>query len=140
MESKMVGLRRSVHRGLLAAIFMSAVAACGDDGTAAPPAHPRLECVGEENDFNPPDSLDISGPGGATADSALRTRLESVIEGLGAGEIVALSDTEYGVAVDGRIVFIQRAVTNRDGDWHATDSFYCSKSESGEQLVLADSE
>lgn len=136
----MVGLRRSVHRGLLAAILMSAVAACGDDGTAAPPADPRLECVGDEADFNPPDSLDISGPGAATADSALRARLAAVIEELGTGEIVLLSDTEYGVAVDGRIVFIQRAVTNRDGDWHATDSLYCSISDSGEQLVLADSE
>lgn len=136
----MVGLRRSVRRGLLAAILTSAVAACGDDGVAAPPAHPRLECVGDEEDFNPPDSLDISGPGAATADSALRARLESVVEGLGAGEMVVLSDTEYGVAVDGRIVFIQRAVTNRDGDWHATDSFFCSITDTGPNLVLADSE
>jgi len=46
-----------------------------------------------------------------------------------------------GTVVDGRIVFIQRAVTNRDGDWHATDSFYCSLSETGQGgLVLADSE
>lgn len=139
MGSEMVGLRRSAHRGLVAAILMPAVAACGDDGTAAPPANLRLECVGDEADFNPPDSLDISGPGAATADSALRARLEAVIEELGTGEFVVLSDTEYGVAVDG-IVFIQRAVTNQDGDWHATDSFYCSIIDSGEQLVLADSE
>lgn len=136
----MVGLRRSIHRGFLAAILTSAVAACGDDGAAAPPAHTRLECVGEEKDFNPPDSLDISGPGAATADSALRATLESVVEGLGAGEIVVLSDTEYGVAVDGRIVFIQRAVTNPDGEWHATDSLFCSITDTGANLVLADSE
>jgi len=137
----MVGLPRSVHRVLLLAILTSAVAACGDNRAAAPPAHPRLECVGDENDFNPPDSLDISGAGAATADSALHARLEFVVEELGTGEVVVLSDTEYGVAVDGRIVFIQRAVTNRDGDWHATDSFYCSISETGQGgLVLADSE
>jgi hypothetical protein len=63
-----------------------------------------------------------------------------VVEELGTGEIVVLSDSVFGVATDGRIVFIQRAVTNRDGDWHATDSFYCSISDSGEKLVLADSE
>lgn len=136
----MVGLPRSVHRGLLAVILGSAVAACGDDGAPAPPAHPRLECVGNEEDFNPPDSIDISGPGAASADSVLRARLDDVVKGLGTGEVVVLSDAEYGMAVDGRIVFIQRAVTNPDGDWHATDSFFCSITDTGENLVLADSE
>jgi hypothetical protein len=27
-------------------------------------------------------------------------------------------------------------VGNQDGDWHATDFFYCTTSETGEDLVL----
>lgn len=104
---------------------------------AAPLAHPRLQCVGDERGFHPPADLDISGPGGATADVALREALQRTIEVLGEGEIVVLSATEYGVAVDGRIVVIRRAVTNPDGEWHVTDSFYTTDSSSME-LVLDD--
>lgn len=124
----------------LLAILALTVAACGDDGASAPPAHPSLECLADEKDFNPPVDIDISGPGAATADSALRADLERSIEDLGAGDVVVLSDTEYGIAVDGRVVLILRAVTNPDGDWHVVDSYYCSTDETGARLVLAESE
>ncbi len=51
-----------------------------------------------------------------------------------------LTDTEYGIAVDGRIVLILRAVTNPDGEWHVVDSYYCSTDETGARLGLAESE
>lgn len=116
------------------------VAACGSDGVAAPPAHPSLGCVGDETGFNPPVDLDISGPGAATADIALRADLERAIETLGTGDVVVLTDTEYGIAVDGRFVMVLRAVTNPDGEWHVVDSYYCSTDETGARLALAESE
>jgi len=75
-----------------------------------------------------------------TADLALRAELELAIEDLGRGEVVVLSDTEYGIAVDGRVVMVRRAVTNPDGEWHVVDSYYCSTDETGMQFVLAESE
>ena len=130
----------SVNGGSFVAILALTVAACGDDGAAAPPAHPRLECVGDEKDFSPPVDIDISGPGAATADSALRAALERSIEDLGTGDVVVLSDTEYGIAVDGRVVMVSRAITNPDGDWHVVDFYNCSTDESGARLVLAESD
>lgn len=126
--------------GILLAILALTVSACSDDETAAPPAHTSLECVGDEMDFHPPANIDISGPGAATADSALRAVLARPLENLGTGEVVELSDTDYGIAVDGRVVMIRQAITNPDGDWHVVDSYYCSTDETGARLVLAESE
>ncbi len=126
--------------GLLVAIGALLLAACTDDQEAAPPAQPDLQCVGDEKEFNPPDQLDISGPGAATADAALRARLERKIATFGTGNVVALSNTEYGLEVDGRLVAIHRAVTNDDGDWHVVDDYYCSTDQTGAKLVLADSQ
>jgi hypothetical protein len=125
---------------VLVAILAISVAACGGDDGAAPPAHPRLECVGDEKGFHPPAFTDISGPGAATADLALRAELERVVEVLGIGSVEVFSDTEYGVSVDGRVVMVRRATANPDGDWHVVDHYYCSTDETGERLVLAGSE
>lgn len=126
--------------GVLTAVFALTIAACGDDGVAGPPAHLRLECVGKEIGFNPPVEIDISAPGAASADSALREELEEATENLGEGEVVVLSDTEYGLVVDGRVVVVNRAATNADGDWHVVDWFYCSTDETGARLVLSETE
>ena len=126
--------------GFFLAILALTVAACGSDEAAAPPAHPSLECVGDEKGFHPPADIDISGPGASTADSALRADLERAIEDLGTGDIVVLSDTEYGLAVDERVVAVRRAITNPDGDWHVVDFYYCSTDETGARQVLAESE
>lgn len=136
----MTSWRTASTVGFLLAILALLVVACGDGGAAGPPAHPRLECGGAEKSFNPPADPIISGPGAATADSALRADLERAIEDLGTGHVVVLSDTEYGIAVDGRVVSIRRAVTNPDGDWHVGDFYYCSTDETGARLDLAESE
>lgn len=58
--------------------------------------------------------------------STLRADLKGAIDDLGTGEVVVLSDTEYGIAVGGSVVSIRRAVTNPDVDWHLVDFYYCS--------------
>jgi hypothetical protein len=126
-------------RGVAPLALALSIASCGSDDVAAPPVHPRLQCVGDERGFHPPADLDISGPGSETADAALRKALQGSIEVLGEGVIVVLTPTEYGVAIDGRVVMIRVAVTNADGEWHATDSFYCSTDPSGMDLVLDES-
>lgn len=126
--------------GLLLAILTPTVAACSSDEVAARPAHPSLQCVGDEKGFHPPADIDISGPGAATADAALRADLAGVVEELGRGDVVVLSDSEYALAVDGRIVAVRRAITNPDGGWHVVDFYYCSTDETGARLVLAESE
>jgi hypothetical protein len=126
--------------GCLLSILAMSVSACGGDDTAPPPAHPRLECVGDEKGFNPPAFTDNSGPGAATADTALRAELERLVEVFGTGNVEMFSVSEYGVSVDGRVVMVRRATANPDGDWHVVDHYYCSTDETGERLVLAGSE
>ena len=138
-QSRRRVLNRRIATCVVVSVCASVVSACLDDVVTAPPAHPSLECIGDERGFNPPADIDISGPGDATADAALRTALARSIEMLGEGKVVVLSATEYGIAVDGRVVMVRRAMTNSVGDWHVTDSFYCTTDSSGIDLVLTES-
>jgi hypothetical protein len=59
-----------------------------------------------------------------TAGDALRPILEAA-----AGpeqRIVQVSDDEFGLATDGRIILITRARQTRPGEWHFVDEFFCS--------------
>ena len=122
------------------AIALGVAAGCSDDQETAPPSHPSLECGGDEKDFHPPADIDISGPGALTADAASRAGLDRVIEDLDDGDVVVLSETEYAIAVDGRVVTVQRATTNSDGGWHVVDFYYWSTDKTGAQLILDESE
>jgi hypothetical protein len=87
-------------------------------------AHPRLQCLDGEKQFTPPANFDISQPGAPTAGDALRPILEAA-----AGpeqRIVQVSDDEFGLATDGRIILITRARQTRPGEWHFVDEFFCS--------------
>lgn len=112
------------------ATLLLTIVSCGDDDpdpTAAHPtaAHPALECRDDERSLTPPSELDISGPGAATAGDALRDGVRSVVAATG-GEVLTLSDLEYAVVVDGRVVHVSRAAQYQPtGDWHVIDTFYC---------------
>ena len=137
--------RRGAAPSLLLAICFTGVAGCGGDEATPLPAHPNLECVGGEKGFHPPPDIDadidadISGPGASTAEGALRPGLEWIVSELGRGSLVVISGTEYGIAVDGRVVVIHRAITNSEGGCHVVDFFFCSTDETGALLVLDES-
>lgn len=112
-------------RSVVAALLAMALVSCSVDDEEPPAAHPDLECEEGEQSFTPPSEIDVSGPGAATADEALRQNLGRVIAALGQGEIVSLSEVEYAIVLNGRIVSISRAAQNADGDWHVIDMYYC---------------
>jgi hypothetical protein len=107
----------------LAAIGFLAVS-CGADATEdAFIAHPRLECLDGEGQNNPPSNYDTDQPGAATAEDVLRPMLDAA-----AGpdqQVVKVSDAEYGLSTDGRIVDIVRASETRPGEWHFVDEYFC---------------
>ena len=88
-------------------------------------AVPQLECIEGEVEFSPPVEYATDFAGAATAEDALRPGLEVVAAGRGEGEIVRLSDFQYGLVVDGRIVTIEAASETRPGEWHLVDTSYC---------------
>lgn len=93
--------------------------------TAGPlTAHPRLECAEGETQYNPPSEYSTDQPGAVTVEDALRPVLENVAAALD-GQVVRVSDVEYGVMVEGRIVEIAKANETRPGEWHFVDDFFC---------------
>lgn len=107
--------------------FLTASCSSEDDAGVADTfiAHPRLECVEGEKQETPPVEYATDQPGAATAEDALRPSLEADIAARGSGQIVRLSDVEYGVSEDGRVVQIQRANETRPDEWHVVDLYYC---------------
>jgi len=105
-------------RSVVVAVLALAAVSCTVDSEEPPAAHPDLECKDGEQSFTPPAEIDISGPGATTADEALRQNLDRVIAAIGQGEIVSLSEVEYAIVLDSRIVSISRAGQNADGEWH----------------------
>lgn len=101
------------------------LAGCARSDPERGSAHPALQCLDSEQQFNPPVEIDISGPGSATADAALRAALEPVVRFLGGGEIVVSSPTSAAVEVDSRTVHVSTAAQNARGEWHVVDHFYC---------------
>ena len=107
----------------LAAIGLLAVS-CGADATEdAFVAHPQLECLDGETQLTPPSNYDTTQQGAPTAEDALRPILEAA-----AGpdqQVVQVSDAEYGLSTDGRLVDIVRASETRPGEWHFVDEYFC---------------
>ncbi len=86
-------------------------------------AHPRLECLDGETQLTPPSNYDTTQQGAPTAEDALRPILKSA-----AGpnrQVVRVSDAEYGLSTDDRIVLIAKANETRPGEWHFVDEFFC---------------
>jgi hypothetical protein len=118
------------HRGVRAFGVASVVVAagllassCTDDTEDAFMAHPRLQCLEGEKQLTPPAEYDTSQPGAPTAEDALRPMLEAA-----AGPdrvVVRVSNEEFGLSADGRIVLIAKARQTRPGEWHFVDEFFC---------------
>ena len=128
-------MTRRIQSVVLAVVCL-AVVSCGADSDEPYVAHPDLECSDDEQSIHPPADIDISGPGAATADEALRTNLGQVIEFRGGGEIVLLTEVEYAVVVDDRSIHISRAGQNVNGEWHVIDIFYCESPSSNDDVPI----
>lgn len=104
----------------------------GSEGTApsitetasGPSNTQQLECADGQSQFSPPVNYDTDGPGAATAEDALRPTLEVIVASRG-GQIVRVTDVEYGVSIDGRLQTLARASETRPGEWHFVDLNYC---------------
>jgi hypothetical protein len=105
-----------VAAGLLAS-------ACTDDAEDAFIAHPRLQCLEGEKQLTPPSDYDTSQPGAPTADDALRPMLEAAARP--DRVVVRVSNEEFGLSADGRIVMIVKASQSRPGEWHFVAEFFC---------------